>query len=167
MKNYNKANFRPIFSEPESQGTRCHQLAMYVIYEAPFSMLSDNPTSYKREPESVRFITGVPTVFDETRALDGSVGEYVVIARRKGEEWYAGAMTNWSPRDLTLDLSFLPAGSYRASVMRDGINADRDGTDYVAETVSVTRDSKLAIHLAPGGGWVAKISPGSVEGAVG
>jgi hypothetical protein len=167
MKNYNKADFRPIFSEPESQGTRCHQLAMYVIYEAPFSMLSDNPTSYKREPESVRFITGVPTVFDETRALEGSVGEYVVIARRKGEEWYAGAMTNWSPRDLTLDLSFLPAGSYRASVMRDGINADRDGTDYVAETVSVTRDSKLAIHLAPGGGWVAKISPGSVEGAVG
>jgi hypothetical protein len=167
MKNYNKTNFRPIFSEPESQGTRCHQLAMYIIYEAPFSMLSDNPTSYKREPESVRFITGVPTVFDETRALDGSVGEYVVIARRKGDEWYAGAMTNWSARDLALDLSFLPAGSYRASIMRDGINADRDGTDYAAETVSVTRDSKLAIHLAPGGGWVAKISPGGAGDAAG
>jgi len=165
MKNYNKTNFRPIFSEPESQGTRCHQLAMYVIYEAPFSMLSDNPTSYRREPESVRFITGVPTVFNETRALDGSVGEYVAIARRKGDEWYVGAMTNWSPRDLTLDLSFLPAGSYQASVMRDGINADRDGTDYVAETVPVTRDSKLAIHLAPGGGWVAKISRGGVAEA--
>ncbi len=160
MKNYNKTNFRPIFSEPESQGTRCHQLAMYIVYEAPFSMLSDNPTSYKREPESVRFITGVPSVFDETWALDGSVGEYVAIARRKGDEWYVGAMTNWSARDMTLDFSFLPAGSYRASVMRDGINADRDGTDYVAETVPVTRDSKLAIHLAPGGGWVAKISPG-------
>jgi alpha-glucosidase len=167
MKNYNKTNFRPIFSEPESQGTRCHQLAMYVIYEAPFSMLSDNPTSYKREPESVRFITGVPSVFDETRALDGSVGEYVAIARRKGDEWYVGAMTNWTSRDLTLDLSFLPAGSYRAAIMRDGINADRDGTDYVAETVPVTRDSKLAIRMAPGGGWVAKISPGGAAGAMG
>ena len=159
MKNYNKANFRPVFSEPGSQGTRCHQLAMYIVYEAPFSMLADNPTNYKREPESVRFIMGVPTVFDETRALDGSVGEYVAIARRKGEGWYVGAMTNWSARDVTIDLSFLPAGSYRAEIMRDGINADRDGTDYVAETVPVTRDSKLAIHLAPGGGWVAKISP--------
>jgi alpha-glucosidase len=159
MKNYNKANFRPVFSEPESQGTRCHQLAMYIVYEAPFSMLSDNPTNYKREPESVRFITGAPTVFDETRTLDGSVGEYVVTSRRKGEDWYVGAMTNWSARDLTVDLSFLAAGSYRASIMRDGINADRDGTDYVAETVPVTRDSKLAIHLAPGGGWVARISP--------
>jgi hypothetical protein len=159
MKNYNKANFRPIFSEPESQGTRCHQLAMYVVYEAPFGMLSDNPTSYKREPESVRFITGVPSSFDETRALDGSVGEYLVMARRKGDDWYIGAMTNWSARDLTLDLAFLPAGSYQAAIMRDGVNADRDGTDYKAETVPVTRDSKLAIHLAPGGGWVARIYP--------
>jgi endoglucanase len=159
MKNYNKANFRPIFSEPESQGTRCHQLAMYIVYEAPFSMLSDNPTSYRREPESVRFITGVPSSFDETRALDGSVGEYLTMARRKGEDWYIGAMTNWSARDLTLDMSFLPAGSYQAAVMRDGVNADRDGTDYKAETLPVTRDSKLAIHLAPGGGWVAKIFP--------
>ena len=160
MKNYNKANFRPIFSEPESQGTRCHQLAMYIAYEAPFSMLSDNPTAYRREPESVQFITGVPTVFDETRALDGSVGEYLVMARRKGNAWYIGAMTNWSARDLTLDLSFLPAGSCQAAIMRDGVNADRDGTDYKAETIPVTRDSKLAIHLAPGGGWVARISPG-------
>jgi hypothetical protein len=161
MRNYNKENFKPIFSEPESQGTRCHQLAMYIVYEAPFGMLSDNPTSYRREPESVRFITGVPTTFDETRALDGSVGEYAVLARRKGIDWYIGAMTNWSARDLTLDLSFLPAGTYEAAIMRDGVNADRDGTDYKALTVSVTRDSKLPMHLAPGGGWVAKISPGA------
>jgi hypothetical protein len=159
MKNYNKDNFRPIFSEPESQGTRCHQLAMYIVYEAPFSMLSDNPTSYRREPESVQFMTGAPTVFDETRALDGSVGEYVVMARRKGKDWYVGAMTNWSARDVTLDLSFLPAGVYRAAIMQDGINADRDGTDYKSEAVEVWKDSRLNIHLAPGGGWVAKISP--------
>jgi endoglucanase len=158
MKNYNKANFRPIFSEPESQGTRCHQLAMYVVYEAPFGMLSDNPTNYMREPESVRFIAEVPTVFDETRSLDGSVGEYVAIARRKGTDWYVAAMTNWTARDL--DLSFLPAGPYHAEIICDGINADRDGTDYKAEVEAVSKDSKLTVHLAPGGGWVAKISPG-------
>jgi|GEM_PF-368194 hypothetical protein len=167
MKNYNKENFRPIFSEPESQGTRCHQLAMYIVYEAPFSMLSDNPTNYRRESESVRFITGVPSSFDETRAMDGSVGEYLVMARRKGDDWYAGAMTNWSARDLTLDMSFLPAGSYQAAIMQDGVNADRDGTDYKAVTISVTRDSKLAIHLAPGGGWVARISPGGGSAGMG
>jgi Glycoside hydrolase 97/Glycosyl hydrolase family 9/Glycosyl-hydrolase 97 N-terminal/Glycosyl-hydrolase 97 C-terminal, oligomerisation/Cellulase N-terminal ig-like domain len=160
MKNYNKANFRSIFGEPMSAGTRCHQLAMYVVYEAPFSMLSDNPTNYKREPESVAFMAGVPTVFDETRALDGEVGHFVAIARRKGADWWVGAMTDWSARDLTLDLSFLPAGSYRAEIIRDGINADRDGTDFKLETVIVSKDSKLTIHLAPGGGWVAKITRG-------
>ena len=158
MKNYNKANFRPIFSEPESQGTRCHQLAMYIVYEAPFAMLSDNPTNYMREPESVRFIADVPTTFDETRAIDGSVGEYVAVARRKGNDWYVGAMTNWTERDLTLDLSFLPPGVYHAEIIRDGVNADRDGTDYKVETISVTGDRKMTVHLAPGGGWVAKIS---------
>jgi alpha-glucosidase len=168
MKNYNKANFRPIYSEPESQGTRCHQLAMYIVYEAPFGMLADNPNNYKREPESLQFISGVPTSFDETRALDGEVGEYVVIARRKGQDWYVGAMTNWSARDLTVDLSFLPAGSYRAEIMRDGVNADRDGTDYKKVMEQVSGDRKLNIHLAPGGGWVAKISPaGGVAGAEG
>lgn len=159
MKNYNKANFRPIFSEPMSQGTRCHQLAMYVVYEAPFSMLSDNPTSYRREPESVQFMSDVPSFFDETRSLNGEVGQYVAIARRKAADWWIGAMTNWTARDLTLDLSFLPDGAYRAEIMQDGINADRDGTDYKKQTVDVTRHSKLTIHLAPGGGWVAKIIP--------
>ncbi|HLI92366.1 MAG TPA: glycoside hydrolase family 97 catalytic domain-containing protein, partial [Puia sp.] len=167
MKNYNKANFRPIFSEPMSQGTRCHQLAMYIVYEAPFSMLSDNPTSYRREPESVQFIAGVPSFFDETRSLDGEVGQYVMLARRKAGDWWVGAMTNWTPRDLNVDLSFLPSGNYRAEIMRDGINADRDGTDYRKETVEVTRESKLAIHLAPGGGWVAKIHPEGEGAAAG
>jgi alpha-glucosidase len=162
MKNYNKANFRPIFSEPESQGTRCHQLAMYIVYEAPFSMLSDNPTNYLREPESTRFIAGMPTVFDETHAIDGSVGEYVALARRKGQDWYVGVMTNWTSRELTLDLSFLPPGPCHAGIMQDGINADRDGTDYKAVSIGVTKDSKLTVHLAPGGGWVAKISPGDL-----
>jgi hypothetical protein len=159
MKNYNKANFRPINGEPMSQGTRCHQLAMYIVYEAPFSMLADNPTNYMREPESVQFIAGAPETFDQTLALDGQVGQYVAIARRKGKDWYIGALTNWSSRNLTLDLSFLPPGRYQATIIRDGINADRDGTDYKLETVPVTSDTKLPVHLSNGGGWVAKISP--------
>jgi alpha-glucosidase len=159
MKNYNKANFRPINSEPMSQGTRCHQLAMYIVYEAPFSMLADNPTNYMREPESVNFITGVPQTFDQTLSLDGQVGQYITIGRRKGNDWYLGALTNWSPRDLTLDLSFLPAGNYQATILRDGINADRDGTDYKMETITIAGGSSLPIHLAPGGGWVAKLVP--------
>ncbi len=159
MKNANKANFRAINSAPMSEGTRCHQLAMYVVYEAPFSMLADNPTSYLREPESVGFIAGVPTFFDQTVSLDGQVGQYVTIARRKGKEWYVGAMSNWEPRDITIDCSFLGAGSYEAEIFRDGINADRDATDYKKEKKTVTAGDRLTVHLAPGGGWVARIAP--------
>src|SRR5262249_22117203 len=135
------------------------QLAMYVVYEAPFGMLSDNPTNYNREPESVRFMAAVPTVFDETRALGGSVGEYVGLARREGGGWDVGGWANWTGRGMTVDFSFLASGQYRAEIMQDGINADRDGTDYATKTVMVSRESKLSIHLAPGGGWVAKIVP--------
>ncbi|HXB94798.1 MAG TPA: glycoside hydrolase family 97 catalytic domain-containing protein [Puia sp.] len=159
MKNANKANFRAINSAPMSEGTRCHQLAMYVVYEAPFSMLADNPTSYMREPESVGFIAGVPTFFDQTLSLDGQVGQYVAIARRKGKEWHVGAMSNWEPRDIIIDCSFLCAGSYEAEIFRDGINADRDATDYKKEKRTITAGDRLTVHLAPGGGWVARIVP--------
>lgn len=140
-----------------SQGTRCQQLAMYVVFEAPLQMLSDNPTIYMKEQECTDFITSVPTIFDATVALDGKVGEYVVLARRKGDIWYAGAMTNWTPRDLTLDFSFLGKDDYQAIIFKDGINADRDGTDYKKEVIKISGGSKLSIHLAPGGGWAARI----------
>ena len=157
MRNSNRRNFRPINSNPMSQGTRCHQLAMYVIFEVPLQMLSDNATIYLKEQESTDFITSVPTVFDETVPLDGKVGEYVAIARRKGETWYVGAMTNWTPRELTIDLSFLGAGSYEADIFMDGINASRDATDYKKEIIKVSSTDKLKINLAPGGGWAARI----------
>jgi alpha-glucosidase len=157
MRNSNKANFRPINSNPMSQGTRCHQLAMYIIYEVPFQMLSDNPTIYMREQECTDFITSVPTTFDETVALDGKVGEFAAIARRKGRTWYASAMTNWTPREVTIDFSFLGDGKYTAVVFRDGINADRDATDYKKETIIVTKNDKLKFQLLPGGGWAARI----------
>jgi alpha-glucosidase len=157
MRNSNKANFRPINSNPMSQGTRCQQLAMYVVFEAPLQMLSDNPTIYMKEQECTDFITSVPTTFDATVALDGKVGEYVALARRKGGTWFVGSMSNWSARDLTLDFSFLGDGDYQAVVFKDGINADRDATDYKKEMIKISKDSKLNIHLAPGGGWAARI----------
>ena len=159
MKNANKNNFRPVFSAPMSQGTRCHQLAMYVVYESPLAMLSDSPTNYMREQESVDFITSIPTVFDETVALQGKIGEYVAIARRKGDNWYVGAMTNWNPREMTLDFSFLQEGKYDAMVFQDGVNAHREGSDYVRRTIVLEGGSKLSVKLAPGGGWAAIIMP--------
>jgi alpha-glucosidase len=157
MRNSNRQNFRPIFSNPMSQGTRCHQLAMYVVFEVPFQMLSDNATIYMKEQESTDFITKVPTVFDETVPLDGKVGEYVAIARRKGDTWYIGAMTNWTPRELTIDFSFLGAGTYEADIFKDGINASRDATDYKREVLKVSSADLIKINLAPGGGWAARI----------
>ncbi|MGI0105755.1 glycoside hydrolase family 97 protein [Salinimicrobium sp. WS361] len=159
MKNANKANFRAVHSAPMSQGTRVHQLALYILYEAPFNMLADNPTNYKNEPESTEFIASVPTTFDETVALEGKVGEYAAIARRKGDTWYVGAITNWDARSLELDLSFLPKGDYEAVVFKDGINADREATDYVREVIEISSGDKINIHMSTGGGWAAKISP--------
>jgi alpha-glucosidase len=131
---------------------------MYVIFEVPFQMLSDNPTIYMREQECTDFITSVPVTFDETVALDGKVGEYAALARKKGNTWYAGAMTNWTPRELTIDLSFLGDGEYQAVIFRDGINADRDGTDYKKETMIVTSRDKLTVKLMNGGGWAARFN---------
>lgn len=157
MRNTSRQNFRPIFSEPMSQGTRCHQLAMYVVYEVPLQILADNPTIYIKEQECTDFITSVPTTFDETVPLDGKVGEYVAIARRKGDTWYVGAMSNWTARDLTLDFSFLGDGVYNAIVFKDGVNADRIATDYKREEIKVSSGDALTIQLSNGGGWAARI----------
>ncbi len=157
MRNSTDRDYRPINDNPMSKGTRCQQLAEYVIFEAPLQMLSDNPTIYTKEQACTDFITKVPTTFDETIALDGKVGEYVAIARRKGDTWFVGAISNWTPREITLDLSFLPEGTYEAEIFRDGVNADRDATDYKREIIPVSRSTKQVLKLYPGGGWAARI----------
>ena len=159
MRNVSKSDFRAVYSSPMSQGTRSHQLAMYTIFEAPLQMLADNPTAYMKEPESTTFIAKVPTVFDETVPLDGQVGEYVALARRKGTDWHVGALTNWTGRELTLDCSFLGDGAYEAEIFSDGANADRNGTDYKREVKKVSKGDKITIKMAPGGGWAARIYP--------
>jgi alpha-glucosidase len=157
MRNASKDNFRAVNGNPMSQGTRCHQLAMYTIFEAPLQMMADNPAAYQKEQESTDFIASVPTTFDETVALDGKVGQYVAIARRKGSTWHIGAMTNWDAREMTLDLSFLGEGNYKAVIFEDGVNADKDGTDYKRMVVNVSAKDKLNIKLASGGGWAARL----------
>jgi len=159
MRNATRADFRPSNSMPMSQGTRCHQLGMYVVYEAPLQMLADNPTAYMKEQESTSFISQIPTTFDETIALDGKVGECVAIARRKGNTWFVGGLTNWSAREMTIDLSFLDKGTYSAEIFKDGINAEKDPTDYKREIVKVTSTDKLILSMANGGGFAIIISP--------
>lgn len=157
MRNSNQANFRAINSMPMSKGTRVHQMAMYVVFEVPVQMLSDNPTIYMKEQECTDFITKIPTTFDETVPLDGKVAEYVAIARKKDDIWYVGAMTDWSPRELTIDFSFLNDGVYEAEIFKDGINADRDATDYSRELINIKSGDLLKVKLMNGGGWVARI----------
>jgi alpha-glucosidase len=159
MRNATRQTFAPINHQPMALGTRCHQLAMYVVYEAPLQMLSDSPSNYLREPVIVDFLGAVPTTWDETRALSGKIGEYVILARRSGSEWYVGAMTDWTPRDLEIDFSFLPEGNFTALTYQDGVNADRNASDYQMTKVSVNRSTKRTIHLAAGGGWAARIRP--------
>ncbi len=157
MRNATDANYRIVSGNPMSKGTRCNQLAQYVIFEAPLQMLSDNPTIYKREKECTDFITKVPVTFDETVPLDGKVAEYVALARRKGDVWFVGAISNWTPHEIMLDFSFLPEGTYEAEIFKDGLNSDRDATDYKREVVTVSKSTKQPVKLYPGGGWTARI----------
>ena len=142
-----------------SQGTRAHQAALYVVFESPLQMLCDSPSHYLREAEFTAFIAAVPTVWDETVGLAASVGEYAAVARRSGEKWYIGAITDWTARTLEAPLKFLDGGRYRMKVFADGVNADRIARDYRTETREVTRDAAIALRMAPGGGWAAVLEP--------
>jgi len=159
MVNAQEQNFRAVRKRPMSMGTRCHQLAMYVVYESPLQMLADSPSNYLKEPECMQFLAKVPTVWDQTKVLDARVGDYVLLARKNAAQWYLGAMTDWTGRELTVDFSFLGAGRYTIEVYRDGINADRYGNDYQKDTAKVSAVDTMKIRLAPGGGWVAIIRP--------
>lgn len=200
MRNATKKDFAPIYSNPMSQGTRCHQLATYVVYDSPFTMLCDSPTLYEQNKECTEFIASIPMVYDETRILDGELAQYIITARRheipsaKGTApgnateatpgyatgapagnaqnyvrispadkthtiWTVGGLTNWTARDITLDLSFLEAGkTYKATLFKDGINAEKQGADYTVEKLTVDRNTKLKIHMASGGGFAVIFS---------
>ena len=157
MRNATKETFAAIHDQPMALGTRCHQLAMYVVFESPLQMLSDSPSNYLREPEAMEFLAAVPTEWDETKVLGGKIDDYVVVARRNGHEWYVGAMSDWTARDLEIDLSFLPEGNFTMDAYADGMNADRNASDYKKSVMQVNRTTKVKLPLASGGGWAARI----------
>ena len=159
MLNASQKSFRPIFDRPMSLGTRCHQLAMYVVFESPLQMLADSPSNYLREPEVMDFLGPVSSVWDETKVLDARIADYVVVARRNGSDWYLGAMTDWTPRELKVDFSFLPEGHFSMEAFADGANAAVNASDYTVAKTTVDKNTKLKIKLAPGGGWAARIHP--------
>jgi alpha-glucosidase len=157
MRNAVRSNFHPIFTEPMSQGTRCHQLAMFVVYESPLQMLCDAPSQYMKESDAMEFLGPVPTTWDETRVLDAKIADFIAVARRHGDEWYVAAMTDWTAREIRVDCSFLGSGTFELLQWSDGMNADRNAMDYVKERRTITGSDKLTVRLAPGGGWVARI----------
>jgi len=153
MMNAMKDSFFGNNDHPMSQGTRVHQMAMYTTFEAPLQMMADSPTKYMQNQECTDFIAQIPTTFDETVALDGQLGEYIVIARRKGATWYVAAMTDWTARDLTINLDFLGDGQFTADIFADGVNAMKEATDYKHTKQAATCQDQLKIHLSSGGGW--------------
>jgi alpha-glucosidase len=158
MINTHPKNFKPFFERPMSIGTRAHQLALYVAFESPLQMLADSPTNYIREPKTMEFLSVVPSTWDDTIVLDAKIGEYLLIARRNGEEWYVGAMTD-QPRQMELDLSFLGDGEFEAAIYQDGINADRHASDFDLVKKLQNSTDKLTISMVSGGGWAARFSP--------
>lgn len=152
MRNANRDNYRAVWTEPMSQGTRCRQLAEYVIFESPFNMLCDSPSSYRDEDECARYIAEIPTVWDETIALDGEVGEYVIIARRSGDRWYVGGITNWEEREIEINLSELNLKTNKAVEFRDGVNANKIAEDYSKKIITI-EDNIYKAKMSKGGGF--------------
>lgn len=153
MNNGSKLTYQANYYEPMSQGTRSRQLALFIVFDSPFTMLCDTPVNYDREPECRDFIASVPTTWDETVIVDGKMGEYIVTARRKGDTWYVAGITDWNPRELNIDLSFIGDSQGEGVMFRDGANAAKNAKDYKKEQIVIAKDKKLNIKLAPGGGF--------------
>ena len=158
MRNGTKHNWVECYQNPVSMGTRCHQLACYVIHDSPFTMLCDAPTNYEREQECVDIITSIPDTWDETRILQGEIGCFILTARRNGSDWYVGGQTNWDERTVEIPLDFLrPGATYQATIVTDGINANHHAEDYRIESKTLSANNKLHLKMASGGGFVVKL----------
>ena len=161
MRNRSRQMFKPVDPGlPFSQGSRCHELAMFVIFDQYFAMLCDSPAEYRKYPDILRFLSAVPTTFDETRVLQAKVGEYALMAKRKGNDWYVGGMTDWTAREMEIDFSFLtPGKKYKAEIYKDGYDANIYADQYVFVNQEIDNNSKLNIKLASGGGVAIRIVP--------
>lgn len=157
LDNATAKTFRPIGDKVMAMGTRCHQAAMFIVYESPIQVFSGNPSQGLLEPDYMELIGSIPTIWDTTIVLDGRVGDYIVTARKKGDDWFVGAMTDWTTRELTVDLSFLEQGNYEATICRDGINAGRYPSDYILEKKQITKNSPVVFKMETGGGLVMRL----------
>ena len=158
MRNGTKDNWVECYQNPVSMGTRCHQLACYVVHDSPFTMLCDAPTNYEREQACVDLITSIPDTWDETRIIQGKLGSYLVVARRNGSDWYLGGQSNWEGREVGLSLDFLSPGTYEATIATDGINANHNAEDYRIAQKTLTASDRLSLRMASGGGFVIKLT---------
>ncbi len=163
MNSVSKSHFHPFNGFPMTLGTRCQQIAMFVIYYSPLQFMCDVPSNYIKEPVCLNFISAIPSTWDATQPLDSRIGEYVAVARKKGSDWFVGAMTNWSARKIEIKCDFLESGEYNVEVFKDGVNADLNGNDYKTEQLKVKKGDELSVELAPGGGWSARFSPSKSE----
>ncbi|MBR3286394.1 MAG: glycoside hydrolase family 97 protein [Bacteroidales bacterium] len=158
FRNATSKDFQPVYSNPMTMGTRCHQIAHYIVHDSPLTMLADNPTIYEKESECTRFVASLPSLYKSMKVIDGVMGKYIVTVRTDNAgNFYVGGETNWEARDLNLDLGFLPAGRFKAEIITDGINADKVATDYRIERKNVDSTDQLPIRLASGGGFAIKL----------
>ncbi len=157
LDNATAKTFRPISEKVMSQGTRCQQLAMFVVYDSPMQFFSGNPSQGLQEPAFMELLGSIPATWDTTVVLEGKIGDYIITARNKGADWYIGGMTDWTSRLFNLKLDFIDAGSYEATICEDGINADRYASDYTLRTQTVSRNDSLTVKMAPGGGYLVRL----------
>jgi alpha-glucosidase len=157
MTNVNKRTFRPLPDHVMSQGTRCHQLAMFVAYDSPMQVFSGDPSAAWIDIAYTSFLGSIPTMWDETTVLDAKLGDYLLLLRKKDNDWYIAGMTDWTSRELEVDLSFLGKGKFQITICEDGVNAEKYGSDYKLRFKKVTSSDRLKINMASGGGYVAKI----------
>ncbi|HMM01762.1 MULTISPECIES: glycoside hydrolase family 97 protein [unclassified Dysgonomonas] len=157
--NATENDFHMNFIHPMSQGTRAHQGALFIAFESPLQMFADSPSNYYKTSDFTSFIAQIPTVWDETRAIEAEAGKYLTIARRSGSKWFIASLTNWDQRELSVNLNFIGEGKYKAEILRDGVNANRYGSDFKIETKHVSGGQTLDINMAKGGGWAAILTP--------
>lgn len=158
LDNATKSQFRPISQKVMSQGTRCHQLAMFVVYDSPMQIFSGNPSQGQMEPEFMKLLGNIPTIWDETIIMDAKVSDYIITGRKKNNDWYIGGMTDWTNRDFSIPLDFIDTGSYEAELCMDGVNAETYPSDYEIKKFIIKKGETLRIKMAPGGGFLLKLS---------
>jgi alpha-glucosidase len=147
------------FTAPNVLGTRCHHLAMAVVYESYLQMLCDYPAAYENQL-GFEFLQQVPTIWDEMKVLNAQIGDFLTIARRKDSEWYIGTMNDWSPRSLEIKLDFLPAGKFVAMIYEDNVETEKDSNQLTKRSQVFTNQDVIKVNLASGGGqaiWLKEL----------